>query len=69
VPPPDVTVVPDGGTWDEPAKTVTFTLSQAFLAGPKLQPTSGPKNHRFVLTAINQRGLWGSAEVPLNVTP
>jgi hypothetical protein len=67
--PPDVTVVPESGTWDEPAKTVTVTLSQAFLAGPKLQPTSGPKNHRFVLTAINQRGLWSSAEVQLNVTP
>jgi hypothetical protein len=66
--PPDVTVVPAGGAWDTPSKTVTVTLATSFLTGPALSVTSGVKNHHFVLTAINQRGLWGSAEVTLDVS-
>jgi hypothetical protein len=59
--PPGLNVQPSGGAWDFPAQTITLNLTLAFLA------TLAPGLHRFFLTAVNQRGFTGFAEMILTV--
>ena len=61
--PPGVTIDPLGGSWDVSPLQIEMTLELTFLN------TLLVGEHRFYLTAINQRGLSHTFELLLTVTP
>jgi hypothetical protein len=59
--PPNIVVAPSSGAWPGSGQ-ITVTLLGSYMA------TLAPTFHRFVLTAVNHRGLWGSTEIILTVS-
>jgi hypothetical protein len=61
--PPGLMVTPAGGEWSTPTLNITVTMDAVFMA------SLGVGIHHFFMTGVNQRGLSGSAELILTITP
>ncbi len=59
---PGATVLPSGGTWNQPTLVVTLTLTAVFMSA------LGIGVHQFFMTGISKRGLSGFNHPPVTLT-